>query len=231
MELPQTDPGSAKPADDGEAPVVKYGQVSGFVFDEEGELMASQRIAFVPPEGLSDLVMSAQYTTYSDRQGAYHRKDFPVGPYVVLFYGKSKSPRIAGRLEVREGHNRYDVALMGQRMLGGQFSLKMPQGAVPPGASVELKLELRMAGSADVVALGTARTSIPQDASEELPAQGVFSIGGLAPGSYTLRISFGADHVAFFERQIDLRDGDVVLPPEEFRMQDFIDEAYRRSKL
>jgi hypothetical protein len=240
--------GEASPATSevAEEAIPVYGQIVGGVYDANSELMPYQRIAFVRPEGLSNLSMAREHKAYSDRDGYYIAKDIPVGIYTVLFYGKQKhSLRQLGTVEVFEGRSSYDVILFGfgERKLQGAFTIAMPEGAVPPGASMKFQLEVRNVGSDDIVAWGEATTIVsaeqarerfstdtedPEEVARQSRPQGHFSIGGLEPDRYTLRILLGEDRegdLIYIERDVDLFEGNVTLPAEAFTLETFFGEA------
>jgi len=220
----------------------KAATVHGFVWGVEGELLARYAIGF-KLDGYPPLA------AFSNENGEYFIR-LPQGSYRVEHKGsrnENSVPVMAGRLSVEVGGDYpYDIAILGEASVAGQWVVSIPglDQSTLGGGYISLGLEVRRFWE-DSEVLARGYTYVPREKNtregaespsprptryqqgedaQPQPEIGSFQISGLPAEVLVLRATLGEDSEGrplFFDREIDLSDGDIVWAREDLCLADF----------
>ncbi len=234
---------------------IGFGTIGGSVFDRNGKPLARHRVAFCAGK---DINFSERVTALSDENGYFLLEHVPAGRWHAVYIGPDVElfPSVLefGPIEVQPDRLiSFNFYLDGDRTLTGKLTLSEEDLRELGGSitdEIHLQLELRAKWDSDtIVARGVASTSLETHSKidkasvgkSDLPnghgASGKFRMSGIVPGVYTLRIIVGQSKNSrtgkmmdlYLEREVDLFEGDLELPAEEFTLAQFVEAALLRN--
>lgn len=212
------------------------GRLEGALFDDRGRPLVGHRLVFATKEGVRG---KARLHATSDETGCYEIEKVPPGRWFASYVGSQTSifpiGHAAGEVDVAPGEVvLFDYYRPGTRRLEAAF-------VHADDPRILLTIEVRRMEARDVlVARGVLSSSdpveiLPPDDLEPdrpPPIPGRFFLDGLEPGLYAIRVIAGKNtetgNQVYVEREADLTNEDVILPPESLSGRQFYEESIPR---